>query len=98
MIQFILDLVQRAMGKEIDAGLTFALDFGTALLANILHAQSTIDFMLEQQNQPLMIQTTKKLLVLINERAMPTSTLMHILICLSYLNKEAFSAIAEREC
>ena len=50
MIQFILDLVQRAMSKEIDAGLTFALDFGTALLANILHAQSTIDFMLEQQN------------------------------------------------
>ena len=29
---------------------------------------------------------------------MPTSTLMHILICLSYLNKEAFTAIAEREC
>ena len=50
MIQFILDLVQRAMSKEIDAGLTFALDFGTALLANILHAQSTIDFMLEQPN------------------------------------------------
>ena len=38
MIQFILELVQRAMSKEIDAGLTFALDFGTALLANILHA------------------------------------------------------------
>lgn len=29
---------------------------------------------------------------------MPTSTLMHVLICLSYLNKEAFSVIAEREC
>ena len=29
---------------------------------------------------------------------MPTSTLMHILICLSYLNKESFQAIAEREC
>ena len=29
---------------------------------------------------------------------MPTSTLMHILICLSYLNKECFSAIGEREC
>lgn len=38
MIQFILELVHRAMSKEIDAGLTFALDFGTALLANILHA------------------------------------------------------------
>ena len=46
MIQFILELVQRAMAKEIDAGLTFALDFGTALLANILHAQSTIDILL----------------------------------------------------
>ena len=29
---------------------------------------------------------------------MPTSTLMHMLICLSYLNKECFSAIGEREC
>mmetsp|Transcript_7968 Transcript_7968/g.11154 ORF Transcript_7968/g.11154 Transcript_7968/m.11154 type:complete len:80 (+) Transcript_7968:748-987(+) len=29
---------------------------------------------------------------------MPTSTLMHILICLSYLNKESFSPIAESDC
>ena len=29
---------------------------------------------------------------------MPTSTLMHILISLSYLNKDKFSAIAEKEC
>ena len=29
---------------------------------------------------------------------MPTSTLMHVLICLSYLNKEAFQSVAEREC
>ena len=29
---------------------------------------------------------------------MPTSTLMHILICLSYLNKEAFAVHVEREC
>ena len=38
------------------------------------------------------------MLQLINEPLMPTSTLMHVLICLSYLNKEAFSAIAERDC
>lgn len=41
LIQLILELVVRAMRKEIDSGLIFALDFGTALLANILHAQST---------------------------------------------------------
>ena len=41
LIQSVLDLVSRAMRKEIGSGLTFALDFGTALLANILHAQST---------------------------------------------------------
>ena len=38
MIQMIIQLVQRTIHKEIGAGTTFALDFGTALLANILHA------------------------------------------------------------
>lgn len=47
LIQMIIDLVARAMRKEITPGLTFALDFGTALLANILHAQSTATSLLE---------------------------------------------------
>jgi hypothetical protein len=46
LIQLVLELVVRAMKKQIDAGLIFALDFSTALLANILHAQSTSDFLL----------------------------------------------------
>jgi len=29
---------------------------------------------------------------------MPTSVLMHLLICLSYLNKERFSELAEKKC
>ena len=44
------------------------------------------------------METIRTLLHLINEKAMPTSTLMHILISLSYLNKDKFSAIAEKEC
>jgi len=47
LIQQIIGLVQRSMSKEIDQGLTFALDFGTALLANILHAQTTTNALLE---------------------------------------------------
>ena len=47
LIQYILDLVSRAMTKEIDGGLTFALDFSTALLANILHAQTTHTHLLD---------------------------------------------------
>ena len=51
LIQYILDLVTRAMSKEIDGGLTFALDFSTALLANILHAQSTHTYLLNPKNR-----------------------------------------------
>ena len=98
LIQMIIDLVARAMRKEITPGLTFALDFGTALLANILHAQSTATSLLESQNRALLVSTTQQLLQLINEPSMPTSTLMHILICLSYLNKDQFTPIAEQEC
>ena len=38
LIEYILEMTSRAMKKEIGPGLTFALDFGTALVANILHA------------------------------------------------------------
>ena len=98
LIQSILDLVARAMKKEIDGGLTFALDFSTALLANILHAQSTHNYMYDIKNRQELVDAIRSLLNLINEKSMPTSTLMHILISLSYLNKEKFVQIAEKEC
>lgn len=40
-----------------------------------------------------------KLLGLIGKKNLPTSVLMHLLICLSYLNKEKFQEIADsRKC
>ena len=47
------------MAREIDAGLTFALDFSTALLANILHAQSTHTHLLDAQNRKELVDTSR---------------------------------------
>ena len=79
------------MKREIDNGMTFALDFSTALLANILHAQSTHTHLQDPANREELVYTVKTLLELITCKTMPTSTLMHILISLSYLNKDKFS-------
>ena len=100
MITYIVDLIERAItsNKELDSGLIFSLDFSTALLANILHDSFTTEFLLEPKNQSELVRTIQKFLHLINERRMPTSTLMHILICLSYLNKEKFTQVAESQC
>ena len=42
MIDWIVKLMERSTTTEIH---TFSLDFGSALLANILHANSTLDFL-----------------------------------------------------
>lgn len=42
MSEWIVKLIERSTSKEIH---TFSLDFGSALLANILHANSTLDFL-----------------------------------------------------
>lgn len=42
MIDWILKLMERSTTTEIH---TFSLDFGSALLANILHANTTLDFL-----------------------------------------------------
>jgi len=43
IIDWIVDLVKRSLKKEIHV---FSLDFSTALLANILHAKDTNDYLL----------------------------------------------------
>ena len=91
LIKYIIQLVQRALKRELDNGLTFALDFSTALLANILHAQSTHTHLQDPANREELIFTVESMLELITCKEMPTSTLMHILISLSYLNKDKFS-------
>lgn len=42
MIDWIIGLIERSLKKEIH---TFSLDFGSALLANILHANNTLDYL-----------------------------------------------------
>ena len=89
LIDWILSLIERSTKKEVHI---FSLDFSSALLANMLHAITTHEYLLKnaQKTKDLMI----RILRLLKEK-IPTSVLMHLLICLSYLNKEKFSAFAE---
>lgn len=90
LIDWILSLIERSTKKETHI---FSLDFSSALLANMLHATSTHDYLLKhgQKTKDLM----HRILKLLKEK-IPTSVLMHLLICLSYLNKEKFAAFAEQ--
>ena len=89
MIDWIVKLVERSLGKEVHI---FSLDFATALLANIVHANSTQEYLVK--NISFAHSIMERLLKLIKEQVQ-TSVLMHILICLSYLSKERFSKIVE---
>lgn len=91
LMQWVLKLLEKS--KTIDIHI-FSLDFASALLANILHSHSTLEFLEKNSKQTKDIMAS--LLSLLKEN-IPTSVLMHILICLSYLSKERFSQIIE-EC
>src|ERR1700742_3401375 len=71
----------------------FSLDFSSALLANILHSHLTMDAL--EKNAKLTKDVMTSLLSLLKEN-IPTSVLMHILICLSYLSKEMFGPVMEQ--
>lgn len=91
MIDWIISLIERSCKTEIHI---FSLDFASALLANILHATSSHDYLAKayKYTKGLMIKLLKIL-----KDPIPTSVLMHFLIGLSYLNKEKFAKIGE-EC
>ena len=72
----------------------FCLDFSSALLANILHSYQVLDAL--ERNPRMLADIMTRLLNLLKEN-IPTSVLIHLLICLSYLSKERFSQILE-EC
>ena len=72
----------------------FCLDFSSALLANILHSYQVLDSL--ERNVRMLGDIMTRLLNLLKE-SIPTSVLIHLLICLSYLSKERFSQILE-EC
>jgi membrane-associated PAP2 superfamily phosphatase len=84
MIDWIVALIEKASKKEIHI---FSLDFASALMANILHSTSSHEFLLKHPKFTKGLMT--KLLKMLKDN-IPTSVLMHLLICLSYLNKEKF--------
>ena len=90
MIDWTVSVIERSLKKDVHI---FSLDFSSALMANVLHAASTQDYLVKNPNvtKGLMV----KLLRLLKEKV-PTSVLMHMLICLSYLNKEKFSVQADQ--
>ena len=91
MHEWLLKLIERSVGHEIHQ---FSLDFGSAVLANILHANSTLEML--DKHPTLAKSMLERMLSLIRQN-IQTSVLMHILICLSYLSKERFSQHVE-EC
>jgi len=85
LIKWILRLLEKSKTMDIHI---FSLDFSSALLANILHSQSTLEHL--ERNPAVTKEILGSLLALLKENV-PTSVLMHILICLSYLSKERFT-------
>ena len=61
-------------------------------MANILHSYSVLEAL--EKNQAFLKDIMARLLSLLKE-AIPTSVLIHTLICLSYLSKERFSQALE---
>jgi len=87
LINWCIKLLQKQKKSQMHV---FCLDFSSALLANLLHASTTLETL--EGNQSMTSEIMDSLLDLINDEAqLPTSTLIHLLICLSYLSKERFS-------
>lgn len=91
MINWILRLLEKSKSTDIHI---FSLDFSSALLANILHCPTTLEKLEQEAEFAKEIMMT--LLQLLKEN-IPSTVLMHILICLSYLSKERFTPQIE-EC
>jgi hypothetical protein len=89
LITWVIKMVDRSLESEIHV---FSLDFASALLANILHAKSTGENLVTDKKYVSKLLET--MLRQIREK-IPTSVLMHLLICLSYLSKDDFSEICE---
>lgn len=105
IVDWSLDFIARVLAKPVNgeavmsAGVIFTLDFDSALLANVLHAKTTHSRLLLPQSRDFTIGLINRLLSLIQKKNLPTSVLMHLLICLSYLNKEKFQEMAEsKQC
>ena len=107
VVEWSLDFISRVITvkqgakqeQQLSNGVIFALDFDSALLANILHAKTTSVSLQLPASRESTIALINKLLGLIQKKNLPTSVLMHLLICLSYLNKDKFQELAEsKQC
>lgn len=89
MINWAIVLVKKSFQIKIHS---FCLDFATAMLANIIHSRWCLSYL--EKKPDITLSLIESLLKLINE-SLPVSVLMHILICLSYLNRDKFKKQVE---
>lgn len=96
MINWLMNFIRKSTSTKIHQ---FSLDFGSALLANIIHTTSTLEYLernitFAQHVQTTSTQLMESMLKLIRDN-IQVSVLMHLLICLSYLSKDQFKVIVE---
>ena len=89
VIDWLIKLFQRSKDSKIH---DFCMDYGSALLANILGYSETSDFLFD--NISFYKNITETLLNLIQEKV-STQVLMHYLMCLNYLSQDKFKIIKE---
>ena len=90
IIDFLIKLFQRNKTNKIHE---FCMNYGSALLANILGYKETIDFLFD--NLSFYKNITETLLSLIKEKGNNPQVLMHYLMCLNYLSIDKFKMIKE---
>lgn len=91
VIDWIVKLLQRSRINTINS---FCIDFSSALLANILHSRTTLEFL--DNNNSVCRNLMETFLSMIGENISPT-LLKHFLMCLGYLDDKKFEKVKE-EC
>ena len=91
VIDWVFKLLQRSRINSINS---FCIDFSSALLANILRANPTLEFL--ENNNSVCRNLMETLLTMVGEILSPTF-LKHLLMCLGYLDDKRFDKIKE-EC
>ena len=91
VIDWIVKLLQRSRINTINS---FCIDFSSALLANILRAKTTLEFL--NNNNSVCRNLMETFLSMIGENLSPT-LLKHFIMCLGYLDDKRFNKIKD-EC
>ena len=91
LIDWFIKLLLRSKNNQIHV---FCLDFSSALIANILQSNVTLEFL--EKNIAVCKNLIETFLNIIKEK-IHSSVLMHYLICLNLLNIDKFKTIIE-EC